>query len=170
MKTPVAPPVNHPSLMATKRIIKETLDTGAAGMDPIVKARVDTGYAVTAAAFLAAENKRQMSIQRVKNRFEGFDAWVSSTTVDAAPALSEFNDPSNAMQLALGMTRNTQPSNYLELCAISMPLPQLTSDSLPLGYQLMATSGNDAKLLAIAIKLEELLGTGPKPDLNAFIN
>lgn len=66
------------------------------------------------------------------------------------------------------MTKNTQPSNYLELCAISMSLPQLTANGLPLGYQLMATAGNDAKLLAIAVELEKVIGTDKKPNLSAF--
>lgn len=147
----------------------DTIKAGAQSMDPIVKARVDTGHNVSAAAFLAAEAKRQKSIQQVKKRFHGFDAWVSATTLDAAPTLKEFNDPEKAMQLALGMTRNTQPGNYLELCAISMPLPFSPHLKLPLGYQLMASAGNDAKLLAIAVEIENLFGPTEKPDIHAFI-
>ena len=55
------------------------------------------------------------------------------------------------------MTRNTQPANYLELCAVSLPIPQ-PAGQLPIGYQIMGTGGSDARLLAIAVAVEKALG------------
>jgi len=133
-------------------------------MDPIIRKRVETGLGFKAHVALAAEARRQRSIAAVRERFEGFDAWISPTTVSAAPALSEFDDPDNAMALALGMSRNTQPGNYLEFCAVSLPIPQ-PAGQLPLGLQLMAPARHEDHLLAVSRALEEVLGRQLPPQL-----
>lgn len=137
-------------------------------MDPIVRARVETGLTIKASDFLAVETQRQKNIEQVKKDFNGFDAWISPTTVDVAPKISEFDDPDKALSLALGMTRNTQPANYLELCAVSLPIPRSTNQ-MPLGYQLLATAGNDAKLLAISVAIEKSLSKVLQPNVDAFL-
>lgn len=147
---------------------KETFEGAREAMDPIVSARVETGLFVKASDFLAAEKKRQKNIQQVKKDFAGFDAWVSPTTVDIAPKMSAFDDLAHALNLAFGMTRNTQPANYLELCAVSLPMPR-TADQMPLGYQLMATAGHEANLLAIAVAIEKTLPKSAQPNLDAFL-
>ncbi|MFA7668326.1 MAG: amidase [Burkholderiaceae bacterium] len=133
-------------------------------MDPIIRKRVETGLNVKAHVVLAAEARRQRSIAAVRDRFEGFDAWVSPTAVSAAPALSEFDDPDNAMALAMGMSRNTQPGNYLEFCSVSVPIPQ-PAGQLPLGLQLMAPACYEDQLLAVAREIEEVLGRQLPPQL-----
>lgn len=136
-------------------------------IDPVIRTRMETGLHSKAADFLALETKRQASIQRVKERFHGFDAWISPVTTVAAPLLSEFDQPQQALTLALGMTQNTQPSNYLEQCAVSIPLKD-RSGTLPVGLQLMASAGNDAEILAISCAIEQLLGQADHPDLRAI--
>lgn len=123
-------------------------------MDPVIAKRVHTGLDVKAYEFLALENTRQTSGKAVAHQMKGFDAWVSATTTDFAPLVSELDDPVKGMQLALGMTQNTQPANYFGLCAVSMPLP---SDALAIGYQLMGAAGDDRKLLDIAVQVEQAL-------------
>ncbi len=51
------------------------------------------------------------------------------------------------------MTRNTQPANYLELCAASLPL-MIDDQSLPVGLQLMCPPREERKLLAICQAIE----------------
>lgn len=124
-------------------------------MDPVIAKRVESGLDAKAYDFLALENKRQASCQAVAEQFIGFDAWVSPTTADFAPLVSEFEDPQKGMQLALGMTQNTQPGNYLGLCGVSLPLPV---DGLPIGYQLMGAAHTDQRLLEMAVQIEASLG------------
>lgn len=123
-------------------------------MDPVIAARVESGLEAKAYEFLALEDKRTASRAAVEERFIGFDAWVSPTTTDYPPLVSEFDDPVRGMELALGMTQNTQPANYLGLCAISLPLPV---DGLPIGYQLMGAPDSDLKLLEVAVEIESAL-------------
>lgn len=126
-------------------------------MDPVIGKRVESGLEPKAYEFLALEDKRSASRAAVEERFIGYDAWVSPTTTDFAPLVSDLEDPVKGMQLALGMTQNTQPANYLGLCAISLPLPV---DGLPIGYQLMGAPDTDLKLLEIAVEIEKVLAGG----------
>lgn len=156
---PLAMPASIIALMG-----EASFESQKALMDPIVRSRVEKGIEPRAHAFLAAENRRQRSIAAVAARFDGFDVWISPTTLSAAPALSEFADPDRALALAMGMTRNTQPGNYLELCAVSIPIPQ-PAGSMPLGLQLMAPARHENRLLAIAREVENLLGLQSPPAL-----
>jgi aspartyl-tRNA(Asn)/glutamyl-tRNA(Gln) amidotransferase subunit A len=149
-------PVSMPaSLLATLGVAEFEAQRHA--MDPVVAKRVATGLEIKAHDYIRLEQKRQRSIANVENRFKGYDAWVSPTTVGYPPLLEEFDDPKAALALALGMTRNTQPGNYLELCAVSLPIPQ-SAGQLPIGYQIMGTGGSDARVLAIAVAVEKALG------------
>src|SRR5690606_33155924 len=115
-------------------------------MDPVIARRVESGLEAKAYEFLALEDKRTKSRASAARRFAGYDAWVSPTTADFPPLLSDLADPDKGLRLALGMTQNTQPANYLGLCAASLPLPV---DGLPIGYQLMGAPNNDRRLLEI---------------------
>lgn len=144
-------PVSMPaSLLAT--LGKEKFLAQKSLMDPVIAKRIESGLESTAYEFLALEDKRTASRKAVAERFVGFDAWVSPTTADFPPLVSDLEDPEKGFQLALGMTQNTQPANYLGLCAVSLPLPV---DGLPIGYQVMAAPGNDLRLLEMAVEIEE---------------
>ncbi|RTZ41558.1 amidase [Candidimonas sp. SYP-B2681] len=158
---PVAMPA---SILAT--LGADAFNQQKALMDPVVGTRVATGLQTKAYEYLALEEKRQHSIAVVDQRFNAFDAWVSPTTVGPAPLLSDFDDPAIALSHALGMTRNTQPANYLALCAISLPMPQHEAE-LPIGIQLMGRGKSDATLLAIAVAVENAIGRQAPPSLPA---
>ncbi len=120
-------------------------------MDAVIAKRIESGLEAKTYDFLALEERRTRSRESVAAQFSGFDAWVSPTTTDYPPLASDLKDPEKAMKLALGMTQNTQPANYLGLCAVSMPLP---GRGLPIGYQLMGPPDSDLRLLEIAVALE----------------
>ena len=148
---PVALPV---SLLAKLGV--EGYEAGKRMMDSVVAQRIESGLERKAHDYIRLEEKRQRSVATVKRRFKGFDAWVSPTTTGYPPLLTDLDDPAMALKLALGMTRNTQPANYLDLCAVTVPIPQ-PKGQLPIGYQIMAAGGSDTKLLAIAIAVEKAL-------------
>lgn len=140
---------------------------GLARMDRTVGERAASGLDVKAADYLALEARRRKSVASASGRFEAFDAWISPTTTKLAPPLAALDHSEAALALALGMTRNTQPSNYLDLCACSLPLPGPTS-RLPVGLQIMGRSGNDMPLLSIALALEAVFGKPVQPAIDAF--
>jgi aspartyl-tRNA(Asn)/glutamyl-tRNA(Gln) amidotransferase subunit A len=138
-------------------------------MDPIVAKRATSGLDVTAADYLALEAKRTKSRQSVSEKFSGFDGWVTPTTATPPPSVADLDDEQKALDLALGMTRNTQPANYFACPAVSIPLPQ-KSGSLPIGLQIICPEGADVQALSVAIAIEEVLGTPGAPNLDRFLS
>lgn len=122
-------------------------------MDPVIATRIESGLNVEAHKYLNLIEKRDKSIVAAHDAIQPFDAIVSPTTTIQPPLVSDAEDPVKGLSLALGMTQNTQPANYLELCAVSLPIPR---DDLPIGYQLIAGPNEERNLLNIAVAIESL--------------
>ena len=148
---PVSMPASLISILGVEKFLKHKNL-----IDPVISKRIETGLESKAHHFLSLENRRVKSINSVIDKFIGFDILVSPTTGDFAPLASDLDDPEKAMKLALSMTQNTQPANYLGLCAVSIPLPV---DGLPIGYQLMGKPNSDFRLLEIAVEIERSIKT-----------
>jgi aspartyl-tRNA(Asn)/glutamyl-tRNA(Gln) amidotransferase subunit A len=84
------------------------------------------------------------------------------------PPVESLLDSQSAFHQALGMTRNTQPGNYLDLCAASIPLPMNGYD-LPAGLQIMCPPGQEHRLLSIALAIDARLGRPQLPADQAFL-
>jgi aspartyl-tRNA(Asn)/glutamyl-tRNA(Gln) amidotransferase subunit A len=147
---------------------RERFLTGRAMIDPVIERRIAAVLDVTASDYVALERRREASMKRALQRFEGFDAWISPTTAIYPPPVESLADPQTAFDLALGMTRNTQPANYLDLCAVNIPLP-MDGHALPAGLQVMCPPGQEERLLGIAIGVETLLGRPPSPAVEKFL-
>jgi aspartyl-tRNA(Asn)/glutamyl-tRNA(Gln) amidotransferase subunit A len=125
-------------------------------MDPVVAARIRAGFEVDAILVAQLEARRNRSIHAVQNRMAGFDAWLTPTVIDTACPVLALEKPEVGLAMAMALNRNTQPANYLDLCAISIPLVT-GDDDLPFGFQLMAARGQELELLATAIAIEDIL-------------
>ncbi len=143
-------------------------EAGLGQMDPVVAQRVVSGLEVKAVELLQLEAKRTASRQAVLRRFDGCDGWVTPTTMGTAARVRDLEDPQAGLVLALGVTRNTQPGNYLDLCGANLPLPT-PRGGLPAGIQLMGPPGSDRKLLKTALACEEVLGLPVLADVSAFL-
>jgi aspartyl-tRNA(Asn)/glutamyl-tRNA(Gln) amidotransferase subunit A len=146
---------------------RERFFAGRAMIDPVIERRIAAVLDVTASDYVALERRREASVMRALQRFEGFDAWISPTTAIYPPPVESLADPQKAFDLALGMTRNTQPANYLDLCAVNIPLP-MDGHALPAGLQVMCPPGEEERLLGIAIGVETLLGRPRLPAVEKF--
>lgn len=58
--------------------------------------------------------------------------------------------------------RNTSPGSNVGIAGVSLPIG-LTKDGLPVGIEIDVLSGNDEKLLSLALALEALFGPVPPP-------
>lgn len=125
-------------------------------MDPVIADRTSLGLHIEAEQLHKVEARRKRSSLKVLEQFQGVDAWISPTTASTAPSVASLGDYEEAYQQALNMTRNTQPANYLGLCAASLPVP-VAGQGLPVGLQLMCPPREEARLLAICLAVERLL-------------
>jgi aspartyl-tRNA(Asn)/glutamyl-tRNA(Gln) amidotransferase subunit A len=137
-------------------------------MDPLVRARAEKGLDVLASDYLRLEFKRQRLANNIKERFWDVDAWLSPTATTLPLPIADLEDPQKAMSLTLGMTQNSQPANYFNLCAATLPIHQFGSP-LPVGLQVICPANSETRLLSIALAIEGVIGKPSAPSVDGFL-
>lgn len=146
---------------------RDRAEAGMGKMDPVVARRIGSGFDTKAVDLLQLEARRNTSRHTAVGQFEGVDAWVMPTTMSTAARLSDLDDPLAGMEAAFGVTRNTQPGNYLDLCGVSIPIRSALGE-LPVGLQLLGPPNGDRQLLMTALACEQVLGSPELPDVTSF--
>ena len=119
------------------------LDEGAPlGAD--IQTRLAAARQVSTEDLTKAEEIRAVFTAEVDALLEGYDALVTPALPVVPPTLEEAKDP----QSILPLTRFLRPFNLSGHPAIT--LPARTNDGLPIGLQIIARKGEDARLCAIA--------------------
>ncbi len=128
---------------------------GTRPLDPFVRQRVLSGanIAVSEHAQLVAE--REVAIREMRNQMTETPFILVPTTPLHARRIEEVDEAT------IPLSRFTRIANYLDLAAISLPMPRL---SLPAGVQIMARHGDDSALLAAARMLAPMLTGAAKDD------
>ena len=93
-------------------------------------------------------------IARVSAIFNDYDALVMPTLPIVAPAIAEFESDEVYARLNILSLRNPTVANFLDLCAISLPVHR--PGDAPVGLMLVGKHGEDAKLFRIAKAVETL--------------
>jgi aspartyl-tRNA(Asn)/glutamyl-tRNA(Gln) amidotransferase subunit A len=123
--------------------------------DPRVRSRIEFGRDVTAAAYIRLCAARADFIARVAARTAGFDALLMPTVPITAPPIAAFADDREYFRLNGLILRNTSVINFLDRCAITLPIqPPRTA---PVGLMVVGEHGADRRLLAIASGIETTL-------------
>ena len=131
------------------------LATQPAAIDRRVLARLATGVAVAASDYILLQDQRRDWIARVGKALTGFDALLCPTVPIVAPAIQALATD-DAFFAANGLLlRNTFAINFLDGCAFSLPCHR--SGELPVGLMLSSVGGDDARLAAVAVAIEEVL-------------
>ena len=132
----------------------ERLARRGADIDQIVRARVEKGREISAAAYINVLRERAALIRAMDARLADLDALVMPTTPIVAPRLDEVTDPKAFMARNAMLLRNTTIGNFFDLCAVSLPIPR--DGNLPCGLMLLARNGHDRRLLRIAAAVERV--------------
>ena len=126
-------------------------------LDPNIRARFDVARKVSAVDFHAEQRALRRLADAVDDRLRHFDVLVAPTVPLTPPTVEEVAD-ADAYARANGMmTRNTQPVNLLELCALTLPVA-LDKAGMPVGLQLIARRGAERRLFAAGLACERVLG------------
>jgi aspartyl-tRNA(Asn)/glutamyl-tRNA(Gln) amidotransferase subunit A len=126
------------------------------GYDPRVRQRIEMAEAITAADYLDYFARRRHMIRLFAERFEGFDAVILPTTLNTAPAIAELAADSDYLRFNAMSLRNTYVGNFLNGCAISLPMGG--RGGAPCGLMAMAPHGRDRALFGVAAAIESVLG------------
>lgn len=118
-------------------------------VDPAVRAIVTAGREISGAETFAGFDRLAELAQASANIWKGVDALLLPVT-PGHPTLAEVEADPIGVNARLG--RFTNMTNLLDLCAIAFPGPR-RPDGLPFGLQLLAPSGADDRIHAIAADL-----------------
>jgi aspartyl-tRNA(Asn)/glutamyl-tRNA(Gln) amidotransferase subunit A len=126
--------------------------------DPRVAARIALGEPVTASQYIAMQDHRAAWIAQMEAELAGFDALVCPTVPLVAPAMDPLIASDEAFFKTNGLLlRNPFVINYLDGCAFSLPCH--APGELPVGLMCASVRGDDARLAAVALAIEDALAS-----------
>jgi aspartyl-tRNA(Asn)/glutamyl-tRNA(Gln) amidotransferase subunit A len=128
--------------------------------DPRIRTRIAGGREMTAAEYIRLVNARVDFIRRFDAETEGFDALVMPTVPMTAPPIAAFSRDEDYARLNVKLLRNTAIINFLDRCALTLPIE--APGTAPVGLMVVGRHGEDRRLLAIGIGIEEKLTTETK--------
>ena len=128
-----------------------------AGVDTVTESRASVGLNVSAHEYVSAQKRRQVLIEKALKTFDEVDVWLCPTSPVLPLPIGEFTSP-EVHEKALLASRNTQPSNLLDMCSVSLPMNKASSPKkLPTGLQVSMPLNRDAELLAVCGAIEKLI-------------
>ncbi|MFZ9298123.1 MAG: amidase [Hylemonella sp.] len=135
---------------------RERIQRSADQIDPVAASRLSAANDLKADEYVRMVSRRAALEQAMRERFGGFDAWITPTVPQIPPPIDDFKAVSDIAEWNRLATQNTRPGNLFNQCGISLPIHHLGAD-LPVGLQLCAPALHDAHLLQTALAVETLL-------------
>jgi aspartyl-tRNA(Asn)/glutamyl-tRNA(Gln) amidotransferase subunit A len=123
--------------------------------DPMVIARIDLGGRMLADAVQRLRDERVRMMEETNRLSASYDALALPTTPGVAPRYDEITTPADFGRHNARALRNTSLFNFLNRCAISLPLP--VEGSMPVGLMLVGETLGDQRLLMLAKAVESAL-------------
>jgi Asp-tRNA(Asn)/Glu-tRNA(Gln) amidotransferase A subunit family amidase len=111
------------------------------------------GLTISATDYLAALRARRRIVRAFTNAFSDIDVLAAPMTAAAAPGIDDTK-LDNGEELRTGLLRLAGPFNTTGFPAMSLPCG-FTEDGRPIGFQLAAAPGNEARLLQVAHAYEQ---------------
>lgn len=136
-------------------------------IDPVSWARIESELGIDDEALNALRRRQRVVASSVSAKIKDYDAIICPTTPLSPCPVAEVREPSAAIDWNRRVGRNTRSGNLFGQCGISLPVH--TAGELPVGLQLLSGNGTDARLLAVAARVEAVLGRGPDCDLSPFV-
>ncbi len=123
--------------------------------DPRVRVRIERGRDMTGVGYVRLVAARADFIRRVDREAASVDALVMPTLPLVAPPIAAFAKDEEFWRLNGRILRNPAIVNFLDRCAITMPI-EAPGDG-PVGLMVVGRHGEDRQLLGIALGIEALV-------------
>jgi aspartyl-tRNA(Asn)/glutamyl-tRNA(Gln) amidotransferase subunit A len=130
---------------------KPLLERRGSEYDPRVRTRIERASGMTAVEYIKLRAARADLIARVAARTAGFDALLMPTVAITAPPIAAFERDEDYRRLNALLLRNTSVINFLDGCAITVPLQ---TAGPPVGLMIVGEHGADRHLLAVGRGIE----------------
>jgi len=131
---------------------KEMLASKGDQYDQRVRTRIESGAVITASELIDVQRQRAELIQKADLLSAGLDGWLVPTTPNIPPLIADFDTFEAYGKLNFMCLRNTFAGNFLNRCAISIPMT--AKDEAPAGAMIMAPWGQDVVLFGVANTVE----------------
>jgi len=129
-----------------------------ADYDQRVRVRIERGKSISAAEYVRLVARRAEFIARIDARTAECDALIMPTLPLIAPPISAFEKDEDYWRLNGRALRNTSIINFLDRCAITLPIEP--PGTAPVGLMAVGRHGDDQRLFSIALALEAILTHG----------
>ncbi|MBO1325185.1 amidase [Acetobacter sp. TBRC 12305] len=123
--------------------------------DPFVLRRILRGREQSATDYITLLATRTRLIRQAADIMQHYDAVILPTVPIIAPTIDSLADDAHYAAINLLLLRNTAIANFLDLCAISLPIH--IPGEAPVGLMLMGRNGGDTALFHLAARIERLL-------------
>ncbi|MGH6933959.1 MAG: amidase [Dongiaceae bacterium] len=120
--------------------------------DPRVASRMDPGQRASAVEYVQAQEELRRRREESAALTRSFDAILLPTVAVVAPTIAELADDEHYFRTNALVLRNTAPANWLNRCAISLPIHG--PGEAPVGLMLMGETFGDSRLFAAAGAVE----------------
>jgi aspartyl-tRNA(Asn)/glutamyl-tRNA(Gln) amidotransferase subunit A len=123
--------------------------------DPRVGMRLRMAADLSEAEYRAMVKRRGEIVSVFTSRMEGLSGLVLPTVMNSPPALHDFATDADYIRLNGKSLRNTYIGNFLDACAVSIPMHLLGAP--PTGLMVMDRWGRDPSVFSIAQQFEATL-------------
>jgi len=124
--------------------------------DPRVLERILRGGSVLAPDYIALLATREALMKRFVRASYGVDALIMPTVPRIAPRIEGLERSPESFRLANGnMLRNTNLINFLDGCALSLPIHP--PRAAPVGLMVVGFAGDDERVLSVGLAIETAL-------------
>jgi aspartyl-tRNA(Asn)/glutamyl-tRNA(Gln) amidotransferase subunit A len=137
---------------------RELLAAEGAKYDPRVASRIRLGANAAAADYYDMLRQRAGLIERMSRVTSNYDAVLCPTVAITAPAIAPLErDDDLYVKTNLAVLRNTTAFNFLDRCAVSLPIHR--SGEAPVGLMVVGEPMADRALLGVAAAIEAALAS-----------
>jgi aspartyl-tRNA(Asn)/glutamyl-tRNA(Gln) amidotransferase subunit A len=139
-------------------IHRDRIASDAERFDQRVVKRIAAGGRLSADQLIATRRRRAELIAAAERIYAGLDGLIMPTTPNLPAPIAALDDPDEYVRINLRCLRNTFIGNFLDACAITLPVNP--AGEPPVGLMIMAPHGHDRQLFAAAGAVEAVLGGG----------
>jgi len=133
---------------------KPLLERRGGEYDPRVRTRIERAGEMTAVEYIRLRAARRDLIDRVATVTGGFDALLMPAVAITAPPIAAFEQDEDYRRLNVLLLRNTSVINFLDHCAITVPIPTVGP---PVGLMIVGEHGEDRHLLGVGRGIDAAL-------------
>lgn len=127
-------------------------------LDPVVKMRIEGADTLSSVEYLQRMSLITQSAQQINSVFQHVDVWINPTVAITPPKLTDIMGADAYRQANMLVLRNTSIANLMNLCAVTLPVGK-DDAGMPVGLQLTGAANQEARLLAIALQTEKIIGS-----------